>query len=473
MKNEKHLSQLIYKILPALLILFLLFILHTAVLPETAWAKNLLAPRMQTGNQDDFDKDFRVGRDLIDLAEWAKAAEKFSEVTQKYPDNKSVDAALYWLAFCYKKQKQFAEANLALDRLIEKFSASSWVSDARVMRLEIGTSLGGFYPAIANTIIPTGGVSGLPAPAAAINFTTGNTARRTQNLYESLTFGGVAASETRAPLDRQDEIKIAAFQSLLAADAKRAINAMGEILKPDSKASETLKLEILRVLRSPRMLRAEALSLSASKTAGGEEFAPLLRETLVKAFEREPNLKIRQEIIYSMVSLGEQSTDYLKKLYAAAGDDRETKRAIINSFGNSASGFYYFTSAANNFYGYRTTNGAQNRKNESGFLLEIVRDEKDAELRSIALSNLQRFTSWAADEQTIETLARLYDSDTDEKFKIGIVRAFSSAKQIQATRKLLDIAKSDKSDKLKLEAIYSLRNSKDPEVLKFLESLLK
>lgn len=301
MKNEEHLFQSIYKTLPALLILFALY---TAAMPEIARAKNSLAPRMQTGNQDDFDKMFRAGRDLIDRAEWAKAAEKFREVTEKYPDNKSSDAALYWLAFCYKKQKQFKEADAALDRLIERFPASSWVSDARVMRLEIGTALGGFYPAIAKTTVPVGGVSGLPASAAAINSATGNTARRTQNLYESLTFGGAAASDTRAPLDRADEIKIAAFQSLLAADPKRAIDAMGEILKPDLKASETLKLEILRVLRSPRMLQAEALSLSTNKTAGdGKEFAPLLRETLVKAFEREPNLKIRQEIIYSLMNL--------------------------------------------------------------------------------------------------------------------------------------------------------------------------
>ena len=204
------------------------------------------------------------------------------------------------------------------------------------------------------------------ASAAAINSATGNGVSRTQNLYESLTFGEGAASATRAPLDRADEIKIAAFRSLLAADPRRAIEATGEILKPDSKASETLKLEILRVLRSPRMPRAEAPSLSANKTtADVKEFAPLLRDTLVKAFEREPNPKIRRKIIYSLMNLGEQSTDYLKKLYAAAAG--ETKRAIINSFGNSAIGFYYFNNPAS-YFNNSDQNAAQNRKTEANFL---------------------------------------------------------------------------------------------------------
>ena len=469
MKNKKHLYSLIYKTFPALLTLF---IFGNAVTPKAAFAlaANSPASKIEIAVQDNFDKKFREGRDLIDKEEWARAAKTFSEAIEKYPGGKSVDAAHYWLAFCHKKQKQFKEADAALERLIEKFPASSWASDARVMKLEIAAPVGGFYPAIANTTAPVGGVVGLPASRGVSR--TRDAARTTSKLYESLTFGGAAASETRAPLDREDEIKIAAFQSLLAADPKRALDAMGEILKPDSNASETLKLEILRVLRSPRMLRIEALFPSASKIADTKEHVPLLRETLVKAFEREPNLKIRKEIIYSLVNLGDQSIEYLKKLYAAAGNDRETKLAIINSFGNSAIGFYYFNSPAGYFYN-STASSAQNRKIEANFLLEIVRDEKDAELREFALTNLQRFEGWAASEQTIETLARLYDANADVTFKTAVVRAFSSAKQTSATRKLMNIARSDKSDKLRLEAIYSLRGRKDPEVLKFLADLIR
>ncbi len=464
MKNEKHLYKLIYKTFPALLIIFIFYI---AVVPEAtfAFAVNSPVSKIETDNQDDFDKKFREGRDLIDKEEWARAAAKFSEAIEKYPGGKSADAALYWLAFCHKKQKQFKEADTALDRLLEKFPASSWVSDARVMKMEIAAPLGRIFSGSVGTTALIGGVSGLSSTVSPANTVKGTAAATTPGFYESLTTGGVSTTAAHTPLDREDEIKIAAFQSLLSADPKRAIEAMGEILKSDSKASETLKQEVLRVLRSPRMSRTETFGFAASGSGIGKEFVPLLRETLVKSFQNETNLKIRKEIIYALANLGDQSTDYLKKLYATAENDREIKKAIINSFNS-------FSSSANSFYSF-AANIAQNRKIESGFLLEIVRTEKDIELRRLAFSNLQRFQNWSEGEQTIDMLARLYDSEPDEQFKISIVRALAVAKQNQATQKLMDIAKNDKSDKLRLEAIYSLRTSKNPEVLKFLENLIK
>lgn len=460
MKNEKPISTTIYKTFPVLLILLTIY---TAAMPKTvsAFAADSSVSKVESGTQDDFDKKFREGRDLIDKEEWARAAEKFGEVIEKYPNAKIADAALYWLAFCHKKQKQFKEAEAALDRLLEKFPASSWASDARVMKLEILPALGRIYSAGAARTLPAlTELYSTVSPARAGKETAPGKALE---YYEYSATGGFYTAAARPPLDREDEIKIAAFQSLLAADAKRAIETMGEILSSDSKASETLKQEILRVLRSPRRSPVFiATNVYPINTSGvGKEFVPLLRETLVKSFQNETNVKIRKEIINALANTGDQSTDYLKKLYAAE-NDREVKRAIINSFGGSANGFYAFN-----------TNAAPKRKIEYDILLEIVSTEKDVELRRLAFSNLRRFPGWTSSEQTIEMLERLYDSETDEAFKISIIGAFSDIKQNRATRKLMDIAKSDKSDKLKLEAIYALRNSKDPEVLKFLEDLIK
>jgi tetratricopeptide (TPR) repeat protein len=424
--------------------------------------------------QDDFDKKFREGRDLIDKQEWAQAAEKFREAVEKSPDHKSADAALYWLAFCQKKQKQFKETDAALDRLLEKFPASSWAGDARVMKTEIAATLNRLYLSNVGTlIVPNEGSAKLPPAPSVYN------ARQAQSLYESLTLG--ETNTGGAPLGREDEIKIAAFQSLLAADPKRAIDALGEILKPASKASETLKIASLRVLRGSHRSRTETIGSQAIgfvTNSIGKEFVPLLRETLVGNFQNETNPKIRKEIIYALANLADGgSIDYLKRLYADAGNDRETKKAIINSF-VASNGYSYSYSvtgssaANNNAYSYNSDNG-QTRKTEREFLLEIVRAEKDAELRGLAFANLQRFPNWAADAGAIETMARLYEDEADETFKVSIIRAFSGVRQARAVQKLLDIARRDKSDKLRLEAIYALRNSKDPEVLKFLENLIK
>jgi hypothetical protein len=91
----------------------------------------------------------------------------------------------------------------------------------------------------------------------------------------------------------------------------------------------------------------------------------------------------------------------------------------------------------------------------------------------LALSNLQRFSGWSAKDGVIETLSQMYDSENDEQLKISIIHTFASVKENKAATKLLDIAKNDKSDKMRLEAIRSLRSSNNPEILKFLEDLIK
>ena len=409
-------------------------------------------------NQDDFDKKFREGRDLIDREEWAKASEKFSEIIGKYPKNKSTDAALYWLAFCQKRLKQFKEADATLNRLIKEFPNSSWTDDGGVMKVEMGFSFpdafsgsNSNYREYANSLLGSG-------DAKTAGFTV---------LYGNL---------QKTPLDREDEIKLAAFQSLLSADPKRGIETLGEILKPNSTAGETLKREVLRMMRSSRLIRNKNVSsgsISSVFSISGEideKLLPLLRETLIKSYKNEPNVKIRQEIIYVLANTNdEQSADYLTELYNAE-NNKEIKKAIINSFGGSSN--FVFSSSFNNALNL-SLNNSQTQKSRFDKLWEIVRTEKDSELKRLALSNLQRFGSLLAQPNIIEELSKMYDSETDEQFKTSIIRTFSNIKQDQAAKKLFDIAKNEKSDKLKLEAIRSLRTSNDPKVLKFLEDLIK
>jgi HEAT repeat protein len=404
-----------------------------------------------------FDKEFREGRDLIDREEWAKAAAKFNEIINKYPDNKSSDAALYWLAFCYKKQKQFKEANAALDRLLKDFPSSSWADDARVMKLETGHPLGVIYSPAARAAT-LGVPNGVYTPKLPNETLKGTAA--TPSYTQSLALSDVYSSIAPAKLDREDEIKLAAFQSLLSADPKRAIETAGEILKTGSKASESFKTEVVRAFRNPRLSKTQEMSFFSNGV--GNQFTPLLRETLVKSFQNESNVKIRKEIIYAISSIGdEQSANYLVQLYNSE-NDADIKKAIINSFSNPVQHLFETGSTV-----------SPTRKIALDKLIDIVWKEKDVELRRTAFNNLQRFAGWSAGDQVVEMLSRLYDGETSEEFKISILQALSNLKQNQASKKLLEIAKNEKSDKLKLEAIHALRNSKDPEVLRFLEELIK
>ncbi len=87
-------------------------------------------------------KAFRDGREALADERWARAEERFSDFANDYPKSKSLDAALYWLAFAQHKQEKFAEADRALRRLIKEFPSSGWAGDAQVMRVEIAPRLG-------------------------------------------------------------------------------------------------------------------------------------------------------------------------------------------------------------------------------------------------------------------------------------------------------------------------------------------
>jgi HEAT repeat protein len=468
MKNEKHLSKFIRRALPALLILLTIY---TVVTPETARAQNPQPPGIEVTTQNDFGEKFRAGRDSIDRQDWARATEQFREAVEKYPDHKLADAALYWLAFCYKKQKKFEEAGAALDRLFKEFPTSSWTGDAQVMKTEILPFLRNFYDdsfKANRKFFPAQGQFSSDLQAQIIN-------KNINNSGQNSSLAEKPEMTDRLPLDRDDEIRLAAFQSLFVADPRRAVETMGEILKPDSTARESLKREILRVWRKPRLFASNALVADINQTIGGKEFVSLVRQTLLKSFENEKSLKIRIETIYTLASLAdEQSLDFLKRLYATE-NDRDIKKDVINAFGGSASAFYPFSGDVAQGQKGEVGDRAreQARKIELDFLLELVRNEKDTEFRLLAFSNLRHFKFWLASAQAVEVMTKLYDAEADEDFKLAVVRFLAESKQTAASKKLLDIAKNDKSDKLRLEAIYSLRTSKDPEVIKFLQDLIK
>lgn len=85
---------------------------------------------------------FRDGREALADERWARAEERFSDFVNDYPKSKSLDAALYWLAFALQKQEKFDTADKVLLRLIQKFPASGWASDAQALRAEIAPRLG-------------------------------------------------------------------------------------------------------------------------------------------------------------------------------------------------------------------------------------------------------------------------------------------------------------------------------------------
>lgn len=459
--------------------------------------KRHLAQPTPSGDEK-FDRIFREARELFDKEEWAKAAAKFNEIACDCPENKQVDAALYWLAYSYKKLGKVKETNATIERLLKNFPNSTWADDARVLKYEVATSnvVSVARPGQIREIAP--------------RFDTTNPS----NLLLEAAIGEnyVFAQETK--LDREDEIRLAAFQSLLTNDPPKAIETIGRLLQSDSKASETLKTEVIRSTRGYRW------TINIGKGVGGDsealelikQITPLLRNALVKGFQNQSSLKIRSEIINSIAAINDETSyNFLAQTYPNESD-KGIKKAIILAFGGGSYTFYsgqaytpleYWNGAT--WVNGRTENtarvttvspasqagtgsfsqagtGSSNqtpktnpiRELRLNSLMTIFRNEKDLELRRLALGSIQGFAGWSTKDGMIDSLSQLYDSENDEQFKTSIIYSFSRlTKNQQATNKLLDIAKNDKSDKMRLEAIRALRNNKSPEVTSFLESLIQ
>src|SRR5437660_3824737 len=111
-----------------------------------AQSRELLNRLVQSsGNSDAATRALDQARSMIDMQRWAQAASAFDKFISQYPSDKSVDAALYWLAYAYNKQNNFQGAYDALARLLQNYPRSSWANDGKVLSVEVMSKLNPNY----------------------------------------------------------------------------------------------------------------------------------------------------------------------------------------------------------------------------------------------------------------------------------------------------------------------------------------
>jgi HEAT repeat protein len=390
---------------------------------------------------------FRQGRDLIADEKWGQAERVFNEFIKSYPTDKNVDAAWYWLAFALKREGKFKETNVALEKLIKNHPKSSWINDARAMRVEIAPQLG----------------------AEGIEIT--------QNAEKGDT----------------DEVKILALQSLMTLDSQRGIEIATNILKPGSASSVRLKGSAMSLLgrygaktalpvlssmarnESDPGLRKRAFSAlagidddaaleplkevtmtakepgiaQASVAAIGQSNSPHALAVLGEIAENGqlPTTTRKYAIAYISRRKGEPSVDELFKIYDS-NPPNDIKRQVIAGFG------------------IRKSPRSQEK------LVQIAKTADIPELRLAAVSAL--ISRGDGPTPVMDILLQLYDTEKSEQVRASIIEILARSQDKRAQSKLMDVARSTGTPiELRKTAIRSLGRSKDPEVLKFLEDLLR
>jgi HEAT repeat protein len=410
-------------------------------------------------------------RALIASKEWLQAEQALNRIVDEKNAIENIDAALYWLAFSQKKQGKLQQAERALERLITHYPESTWVTDAREMRVEIA-------PLIGN--------------------------------------GALIAAES---MSDEDEIKVAALQSLFMADPARAAAIAADILKEGSKASPQLKQAALTLLgqmggkqsttalieiaRSHPDVNIRKKAISSMAWKSDEEVFNLLKELVNDSVSeiaeaavyalagapsttrREKTVEIlaqaarsgktlaarRQALSWLALNGGDEGLDQLMTVYRSS-NDVEIKKSVIAALGSPYGVFLTTTypsllsapSPVSILTGDSSPVVAQTYSN-------VVAAQLEAEVVNRAAAKNSQAAKRA---RSASILVRLYDEEKDPDLKGQIIDALGHHySNKEALSKIIEIARNDPLPEMRKLAVSRLGNSRDPEALRLLEELLK
>ena len=405
-------------------------------------------------------KTFRVGRDLIEDEKWEQAEKQFRDFLRDYPKHNQADAAIYWLAFTQKKQRHFSEAETLLVQLENNYPKSSWVSDAKALRLEIAPALGNVAyvnqvisetnPAprarAARSVAATAPASqdqaptpSQPRPATAPVVTTAD-GRSFEIITPPAGFTPIAPIAPRVAIsgdhyavtipgqssanamDEKDEIKAIALQSLMQSNPERALPYIGEMLKNDSKASKGLKEVAVRLL--------------------GQYRGPNSTTLLLDLARNQTDPRLRRSAIYSLSNVEDDKVFDLLLDLATKSEDPEIAKTALRALANHRS---------------------QKAKDSIG---SLALNAKSLLIRRDAMY----FLGERKDDASIERLISIYDNDADPEIKKHAIYALSRSGNPKARQKLMEVARSNGSEDARAQAIQWLDDRADES---FIDELVK
>jgi tetratricopeptide (TPR) repeat protein len=489
------------------------------------------AVAQQRGTQQgDATTVFRSARDLITDGDWARAQEKFSEYVNQFPNEKNLDAALYWLAYTQQKLARYDQCRATVERLLEKYPNTSWKEDARLLLAQMAGSSAIAYQDLVTTLNARAAVA--TALEGSTIYSTALTPVLTPmpaqgagaGVGEGIAIGRGPAVWTLEPSTNDDnpddpcEFKIVVLQALFQTDLQRGIMAATDWLKPGSpqtvrckgaaltllgrNGGKAVTPVILGVARNESDLKLRARAISTLGATNDDSVLDALRDFALNSQEND----IVEASLYALSKhTGERAIAVLSDIAVSGKSVGQRKLAILSIStrpGEPAVDALFRIYDADQSAEIRRAviSGFANRKSEraGARLLEIARSSDVIELRKAAIGAISR----RGGDKAVEFLLNLYDTEKNEELKDQILNSlgFGSAFYVgtpiavgsgQATiaypantgsrindqrviTKLIEIARNQKEPmERRKRAIGWLSRSKDPKVLEFLQELLK
>jgi len=497
----------------------------------------LLSATIAFGQQrpsSDANAMFRSARDLITDGDWAKAQEKFSEYVNAYPNEKNLDAALYWLAYTQQKLGRYDQCRTTIERLLEKYPATTWKEDARLLMAQ----LPGNFAVVNRNLVSTARGKALYArdleAATAYAYVANDELTPVVTTVPGQAIGigegigvgvgqGSGAWALEASTNDDDnsndpcEFKIVVLQALFQTDLQRGIMAATDWLKPGS--TQTVRCKgaaltllgrnggkavtpvILGVARNETDLKLRARAISTLGATNDDSVLDALRDFALNSQEND----IVEASLYALSKhTGDRAIAVLSDIAVSGKTTGQRKLAIMSIStrpGEPAVDALFRIYDADHSPEIRRAviYGFANRKSEraGAKLVEIARSTDNLELRKAAINAISR----RGGDKAIDSLLGLYDSEKNEELKDQILNSLGNGTQFYVTTpaaepgqtivgypartasrvddqrvitKLIEIARNPKEPmERRKRAIGWLSRGKDPKVLEFLQELLK
>jgi hypothetical protein len=485
----------------------------------------------QQGSNAAANSMFSGGRDLIDDAQWAKAEEKFAQYISSYPTEKNLDAAMYWMAYSQYKLRKFNQSKDTIDRLLKTYEKTTWKEDAELLLAQLPGAVTVKVDPITVNVDPVIAASVAAAVQEPIEVQV-----RSQELQERIAEAQARAQErTREAQERiqermkdaqekmkdktafkydfdfdfdfdfdkgigkgkgstdddPSEFKIVVLQALFQSDVQRGIAVATDWLKPGSTETVTCKRAALRLLAryggkaaTPTILRVaqnetdlklRTTAISLLGASNDDSVIDPLRDFALNS----PQTEISEAALYALSQItSERAATVLGEIAMSSKPVPLRKAAISSISGRQGEPavdalFKIYDSTQELEIRKSVISGLSRRKSPRAGtkLLEIARSADNVELRKAAISAIGR----RGGEQAVNELMALYASEKDEGIKEQILNSLAYSNDPKVTQMLISIAKNPQTPIERRRRIVMLLagRSKDPQVIAFLEELLK
>jgi len=392
----------------------------------------------RTATQSDAATVFRSARDSITDGEWAKAEEKFSQYVSSYPNEKNLDAALYWLAYAEHKLSKYDEVRTTIDRLLAKFPTSSWRDDARILLAQMpGTYVQGVYTGTYDQIVPARPGTAVTVPAAPLEAVTvyGQAVPGMAPMAITPVPGqaiGIGGATTIWRADEFDiagadddpcEFKIVVLQALFQTDVQRGIMTATEWLKAGS----------------TQTLRCKAAALTLLGRHGGKSVTPVI----LGVARSEPDSKLRARAISTLGATNDDSVVQALRDFALTSQENDIVEASLYALSKHT--------------GDRAI----------AVLSDIAVSGKTISQRKLAISSIASRPG----EPAVDALFRIYDADQTVEIRKAVISGFGNRRSERAGTKLFEIARSSDNIELRKSAINGISRRGGDKAVDFLLSL--